>query len=973
MDVKRRKTRRGVLASTPPPQGTDDGAVETKAPEGVVDGGAPDRGALDPTELDLSAPDRALDTAHSQAELDTTAPKAALDTAAPEGTLDTAAPEAAFETPALALATTAPEGTLGSTAPEQTRPGNGPKRTPTGAREQTLIGIAPEGALAAPDVTLTGLGPDAARAQAALEGTPGTTAPEAPWDDALDEPLSEPKAPKRRIRWGRIVKIAFGLLAALLVACAVALYFTVQHYSKDLPSVESLKRGYEPPQITRVFARDQTLLGSIFKERRTVVPFEQIPDAAKLAFLAAEDARFYEHEGINYFGILRALYANVRAGRMVQGGSTITQQVIKNVLLDSERSLRRKVREVLLVHRLEHSLSKDEIFWLYLNHIYLGHGRYGIEEAARFYFGKPAKDLGLEEASTLAGLVASPENYSPRRDPEKSLRRRAFVLDQMLQKGFVTPELFETSSAAPLRLAPAEEAESRLAPEMMDHARAVLQRTLPAASTSGGFQVTTTLDPALQAAARQAVRDAIDAYMKRHELLPPYTAPSRKLWADPFVGAPKPFRIYTGIVEGSDDQKGTLDVRVGDVLGQVSLVSEGRYNPGHLKPSEFAKPGAALRVSVSELPTAGGKAPLRLELGPQGALLALDIRSRDVVAMVGGYEAVLGGLDRSTQTRRQPGSAFKPILFSYALHTRRITPASVIPVEKRKQGVPAEGPLSIALRDAVAHSNNDAAEEVMRMVGPSGVVEWARALGIESPLGADLSLALGSYETSLLEMTNAYAALANGGNAGEPRFIVKAMTPMRAELVLPARAPDRAVLSPDEAYLTTSLLRSVVRYGTGRAAQSLGRDAAGKTGTTNDAKDAWFVGYTTDYVAGVWIGYDDALPLGPGESGAKTALPAWLQFMKAAHEGRPKTDFAKTPGILTVAIDPKTGLLPWPGEPDTRNEEFLAGTEPVEVAPVPSSSADAGAPSAAPGASTGPGMIEAPAPTIARPDEPPPF
>lgn len=769
---------------------------------------------------------------------------------------------------------------------------------------------------------------------------------EPPEPDPAELELTTPQPPRMAARLWRVAKVLLVVAVGLVFAAVTAVYFVVEHYSEDLPSVEQLKKGYEPPQITRIFARDNTLLGSVFTERRTVVPFAQVPDVAKLAFLAAEDAHFYEHEGLNYFGIARALYANVRAGRMVQGGSTITQQVIKNVLLDKERSLRRKVREVLLVHRLEHSLEKDEIFWLYLNHIYLGHGRYGIEEASRFYFGKPASALGLDEAATLAGLVASPENYSPRRDPEKSLARRGFVLRQMLEKGFVTSELYDALKDAPLRLAPPEETESRLAPELMDRATALLQRMVGEGATSGGYQVTTSVDPKLQAAARTAVRNAIDAYLDRNGLRPPFEAKEHKAWAAPFSGTPKPFRVYTGVVTGSDDRQGTILVRVGDVTGRVSLPLETRYNPKHLLPSQFARPGAALRVSVAGEIAAGTEPPLRLELGPEGALVAFEVRTRDVVAVVGSYEGVQGGLDRATQTRRQPGSAFKPLLYSYALHTRRVTPATRLPVERRAQGVPAEGPLSLSLRDAVAYSNNEVATKVMRLVGPEGVVGWAHAMGIESKLGPDLSLALGSYEVSVLELANAFVTLANGGHAGEPRFVLEVRGPGGATLPLPALAPDRAVLGSDEAYLTTSLLRSVIEKGTGRAAQALGRAAAGKTGTTNDAKDAWFVGYTPDYVAAVWIGYDDALPLGEKESGAKTALPAWLEFMRIAHEGRPKTGFARAPGVLSVAIDPRTGLLPPPGIPETTTEEFLAGTEPTEISPV-AADADAGAAPAA--------------------------
>ncbi len=783
-------------------------------------------------------------------------------------------------------------------------------------------------------------------------------------------PTPLPMRPLPRFPWGRVLLIGVLVLSGLFALGATGVYFTLEHVARDLPSVEKLRSGYNPPQITRILARDETLLASVFTERRTVVPFEQIPDSAKLAFLAAEDAHFYEHEGLNYLGMLRALVANIRAGKTVQGGSTITQQVIKNVLLDSERSYRRKIRETVLARRLEQSLSKDEIFWLYLNHIYLGHGRYGIEEAARYYFGKHASELALEEAATLAGLVAAPERFSPRRDADKSLQRRRYVLNQMVLKGFLTRDLFDTVDARPLRLAPAEETESRLAPEVVDQARKQLRQRFGAAAQSGGHTVYTTIDPTLQAAARQAVRDNLDAYMKRHELLAPFNAKQRKLWGEPFSGQPKVHRIYNGIVDSVDDHTGTVDVRVGDVLGRVTLASETRYNPTHLPPSKFTSSGAMLRVRLLEAPEPDSKPPLSLELGPQSVLVALDVRSRDVLALIGSYEAISGGLDRATDARRQPGSTFKPLLYSYALHSRNFSPVSMIPVEKVTSGVveTPNGP-AISLREALTHSNNQASTMLLKLNGPEQVVQWAHAMGIASELKPDLSLALGSYEVAPIELASAYATLASGGMYSAPRFVGRMLAPDGTEVPPPVAPPERRVLAPEEAYLTTSLMRSVVQSGTGRAAQAVGRDVAGKTGTTNDAKDAWFAGFSTDIVAVVWVGYDDAKPLGKRESGAATALPAWVQFMKAAHAGKPKTTFRRPSGVVQVEVDARTGLLPRLGAGERRREEFLAGTEPTQIAPA---EGDAGAPqSDAPsGDSKRPG--ESRPPTTPQP-APPPF
>lgn len=776
--------------------------------------------------------------------------------------------------------------------------------------------------------------------------------------------VSTPSGPKPRLK--RLLVWSAVVLGALGGAGAAFAYYQFERYTRDLPSVEKLKAGYDPPQITRVFARDGTVLASLFTERRTVVPMNQIPKEAKLAFLAAEDAYFYEHEGLNYFGMVRALIANVRSGKTVQGGSTITQQVVKNVLLDPERSLRRKVREVVLAGRLEQELSKDDIFWLYLNQIYLGHGRWGIEEASRYYFGKHAKELSLDEAALLAGLIAAPEKYSPRRDPEKSLARRRYVLDQMLDKQFVTAELYSAVKKMPLRLAPAAEHESGLVPEVVDIARRTLKEVAQGQAGLGGFEVHTTIDPGLQAAARAATRGALDAYMERHRLAPPYEGEGHPLWAKPFAGRPSVHRVYTGTVAGLDDQTGTIDVRVGEVIGRLTLSTETRYNPKGLTPSEFTRIGAALRVSLLEAPRAGDKPPLRLELGPQAALVAIDVRSRDVVALVGNHEALSGGLDRATQTRRQPGSTFKAFTYSYALHSRRVSPSTIIRLSKPGYGVDRDGPLQISVRDALAHSNNEAAVALYKQGGPRQIVQWAKALGVESKLEPDLSAALGSYELTVAELANAYATFANGGNTGFPRFITRIVNAAGEPLKLANPPASRPLMTPDEAYLTTSLLRSVVRYGTGRRAKSLGREVAGKTGTTNQAKDTWFVGYSTDIVAAVWVGYDDARPLGKGESGARTALPAWIEFMKAAHEGKPKTRFARPPSVLTVEVDAATGLLPRPGQSDAKTEEFLRGTEPTELAPL---AGDAGAPPDQSGESS-PGADQV---IQNEPEQPPPF
>jgi penicillin-binding protein 1A len=741
------------------------------------------------------------------------------------------------------------------------------------------------------------------------------------------------------------------MLAVIVCAMSAAAFaLVVRHFESDLPDVSNLEATYHPPQVTRVLARDGTLLAELFTERRTVIPIDSLPAHVKLAFLAAEDAHFYEHEGLNYLGIIRAMIVNLRAGRTRQGASTITQQVVKNVLLEPERSYRRKIREVLLARRLEQELTKDQILELYLNHIYFGHGRFGIEEASRFYFGRPAREMTISQAAMMAGIVASPEGFSPRNHFDKAQDRRRFVLGQMRDKGFITPVQHDGAMKEAITLAIASEAQGELAPEVVEIAKKALKKAAGDASTLGGYTITTTIDPKMQAAARKAVRDNLVALDQRHKAQGPFAAP--KKGKDPsglkaFEGTPHfgEYRILVGEVTGADDAAGMLFLRVGNVKGALHLAEAARYNPKKLPPSEFAPTGVLLRVSLLAPEPADPNAPdaprvpLRLEMGPQSALVALDVRTRQVLAVVGNYEAATGALDRATQSRRQPGSTFKPIVYSYALHSRRFTAATL--VEARPGSIDGYHPMNfeeldgdapVRLREALAKSVNVAAVHVAQQVGPANIVEWGHALGLTGKLGADLSLALGAYEVPPIEMANAYSTFASGGMTEAPKFILKIVDSQGKNVQLPDEPPARRVMEANEAYVTTSIMTSVIDHGTGARAKILRRPLAGKTGTSNKAKDAWFVGFSTDISCAVWTGYDDAQPLGKREAGSTAALPAWIDFMKVAHEGRPPTDFPRPPDVTVVRIDPATGLRAWQGEEDAIDEFFLPETEPTETA-----------------------------------------
>ncbi|HEX3344605.1 MAG TPA: transglycosylase domain-containing protein, partial [Polyangiaceae bacterium] len=577
-----------------------------------------------------------------------------------------------------------------------------------------------------------------------------------------------------------------------------------------------------------------------------------------------------EHEGLNYWGIGRAMLVNLRARSTRQGGSTITQQVVKNLLLAThERTFSRKVREALLARRLEQQLTKEEILELYLNNIYFGRGRYGIEEAARDDFGKSAKDLDIAEAALIAGRIADPRDYSPRVSMNLALARRGYVLEQMRQKGFLPDAAWTAAADEPVRLAPASEAASELAPEAVEMAKAVLYKVEPEQARLGGFTITTSIDPKLEAVARKALRDGLVAYDKRHALQGPLKAPpsvaTKKGRAAPpprdalvpFEGTPvfEQHKVLVGLVAGADDAAGTFDVRIGTATGTVKLAEYERYNPSHLAPSAYAPVGARVRVSLLASPPtptttadAEARVPLRLESGPEGAMVVLDVRTRQILALVGSYEGQPGALDRATQSRRQPGSTFKPVIYSYALHSRRFTPATLVdPTPDVFEGGyrPSnfegwQGHDPLRLREALANSVNVVAVRVLHDVGPASVVPWAQALGVESPMKPDLSLALGSYEVHPLELAGAYATFAAGGTYEEPRLVTRIVGPDGKEVPLPETVPARRVLDPAEAYVVTSMLESVVDHGTAARARSLGRPLAGKTGTSNGPKDTRF-------------------------------------------------------------------------------------------------------------------------------------
>lgn len=755
------------------------------------------------------------------------------------------------------------------------------------------------------------------------------------------------KATKRRKKSSNRRSMWTKLLGALLVVGALTALGGYAYFSRDLPSVSTL-RDYRPPQTTRVYDRHRKVIGEIFTERRTVIPMSEVPRNVVLSVLAAEDADFYEHEGLDYAGILRAVGRDILEGRAAQGGSTITQQVVKLMLLTPERTISRKLRELILARRLENELSKDEILHLYLNNVNFGHGRYGIQEAARYYFAKNARELTLAEASLLAGVPQAPARLSPRSHPEAARRRQLYVLSQLEAKRDVYwPDLSEEAIAAAReqKVEPVELPESAgAAPEVLAIAR---QELLAAAGEealgAGGYEVHTTLDLSLQKQSRAALQRGLRSVDERQGYQGAIRRSKKRRGPKPTaaVGSLRMGRTYLAQVTASDDDAEQIRLDVAGHPAVVRMRDVARYNPDGLSASKFAKKGDLLPVSITQMGSDEDPAVARMERGPEGAVVIIEPRSRDVLALVGGY-AAKSGFNRATQAIRQPGSTFKPIVYARAIQSRQFTAASLVldaPAvydEWKPQNYEEwtyQG--TIRLREALARSINMVAIRVVEDIGVQEVAEFARLDGITTKLEEDMALALGASGVRPIELTNAYATFAAGGRWEPARLVTRIVAPDGTRVPLEPREPARDVMAPSEAYVITSMLQSVVREGTGTPAQRLERAVGGKTGTSNAARDAWFVGYSPTVVAGVWVGFDDQRSLGRRETGTKTALPIWIDVMSAADQTPKDTDFAMPSGLITARIDPASGLLAYEGQADAIEEVFLLGTAPVEVARPP--------------------------------------
>ncbi len=749
-----------------------------------------------------------------------------------------------------------------------------------------------------------------------------------------------------------------GLVGVLLGAGALAALY--MYLSADLPRIASLK-DYKPPVITTVYADDGRKIAEFFKERRIVIPLSRMPDMLKQAFISAEDARFYKHQGIDLISIVRAFFKNVEAGAIVQGGSTITQQVAKTFFLTPERSYQRKIKEAILAYRIDKRLSKDEILYLYLNQIYLGHGAYGVEAAAENYFGKHADELNLAECAVLAGLPQAPSRYSPFSHPERAKQRQIYVLNRMVEEGYITRAQADDAISRQLDIKSRRNWYIEKVPFYTEYVRQyVIKKYGEEALTTGGLKIYAAVNIDMQHIARQEILKGLKALDKRQgyrgplrhlkkEQIEAFTAHHQQsLTADP----PAPGRTLEAVVVAVDDRGGKVVVRMGDSRGVIAFETMrwarkpnpavAYYRARARRPSDVLRSGDVILVSVKEKMKGRNAWKVSLEQTPkaQAALVCMEVESGQIKAMVGGRDFRQSQFNRAVQSRRQPGSAFKPIIYAAALD-KGYTPATVIidsPIVYYEKGMERtwkpknyekkfHGPTMF--RRALEKSFNVVTVKILKDIGIDYTIGYARKLGITSNLAHNLSIALGSSGVSLLELVEAYGVFANLGYRVKPVFITRIED--RDGNILEEGDPQREkVIDKSTAYIMTNLLQGVVKHGTGWRVKALKRPAAGKTGTTNNLNDAWFMGYTPRYVTGVWVGFDNSRSLGKGETGSRAASPIWLGFMQRVLKGKPVRVFQVPEGVVFAKIDADTGLLPVAQSKNTFFECFKEGTEPTE-------------------------------------------
>lgn len=749
----------------------------------------------------------------------------------------------------------------------------------------------------------------------------------------------------------RKAQIIFFLIICLLAITGGASYAIFTSVTADLPEIKALK-NYKPPVGTQIFSEDDHLIGRLKVDKGIFVPLSQIPLSLRRAVVAVEDARFYEHGGLDLQGILRAMLKDAISVSFKEGGSTITQQLAKVMFLTPEKSLTRKLKEALLARKIEQNLSKDEILELYLNKVYFGHGAYGVEMAARTYFGKHVGDLTLGECAMVAGLIRSPMGYSPYMNMERARQRERVVLKRMVDEKYISQGRCDTAYAQPLTLKNLRATEE-VAPHLVELIRQYLEKKYGMDKVYiEGLNVRTTINYRLQKYADQAVEDGVRMHDKRQGFRGPLGKRTKKEMEKLLDNPPsrentfRPGEILTGTVLAADDKGASISSR--GVRGYISLAdmkwAAGRTAADQKKKAwQILSPGWIVEVRYKNFDKRARRANFSLEQEPtcQAALVAIDPWEGKVRAMVGGPDFQKNEYNHAMYASRQPGSAFKPFVYAEAFESG-FTPATIIDDTPRSYDNDRWKPRNYdgeyygptRLREALVYSRNVVTIELLNQVGVEKVIDLARKLGMSGPFARNLTLALGSCGATPMELTTAYCAFANGGYSVKPVMITR-VTDRRGRVLESNETHVEQVMTPETAYQVTSILEDVCRRGTAASASCLGRIVAGKTGTTNDYRDAWFVGYIPGLVAGVWVGNDNQKPLGHGESGARAALPIWMRFMGPAMNVCPPDDFPVPDGLELVDIDARTGLLPTGQSTEVQAEFFKKGTAPTEYSAPP--------------------------------------
>jgi penicillin-binding protein 1A len=753
---------------------------------------------------------------------------------------------------------------------------------------------------------------------------------------------------------GLIIRL-ITLILVLTIGIATGGYLALV---KGAPDIEDLK-DYKPVKGTQIYADDDTLIGEFRVEKGVYVPLKRIPEHLIRAVVAVEDSKFWLHSGLDYLAIIRALSKDILARRIKEGASTITQQLAKVVFLSPERTIIRKLKEVVLAFRIEKNLTKEEILELYLNKIYFGHGAYGVEMAARKYFGKSVSDIDLAEAALLAGLIKAPSKYSPYSSLEKAKMRQRIVLRRMQEEGYISEQQVEKAFNKPLYLSSLRYAGDEVN-YFLEYIRKYLEdRYGQEMIYKGGLKVYTTLNRDIQRAAVRSLQEGLRRLDKRQGFRGPVGHKDIDIEKEMKSAGKfkkvlmKPGDLLTATVLKVSASRATVKTR--GVIGRLPLSGAGwvrklidkkgkvikRFR--NLRLTDILRSGDVIYVRVRD--TKGKMPVFTLEQEPlvQGAVIAIEPATGYIRAIVGGYDFKKSEFNRAIFARRQAGSAFKPVIYAAAMDNG-FTPASIIidePLvyESDEFGdwVPENydkrfhGPTR--LREALAYSRNIVTVKLLQEIGVEKVIKFARALGIKGPFPHNLTLALGSLSISPLEITSAFCVFARGGVRIEP-IAVKYIIDDDGNVIENNKPKGRRVISPQTAFLATSMLEEVVNHGTGWRAKALGRPVAGKTGTTNEYRDAWFIGYTRELAAGVWVGFDDMRSLGKEETGSRAAAPVWVSFMKQAIKevtpfGEEPRPFPVPDGIVTAVIDPLTGLLAT-GSSERMVEFFKEGTVPED-------------------------------------------